>query len=156
MSESFGTADAKKLVKDIFKDYLKKGFRFITDKLISDFIDFIKERYDKVVNYSGNDLNYLIKMAINYEEIYKEEYSLTDAIKFFKVDTGENRYLRCIHREQAETPQTTYIKLHHCFVDEKTKNVVLDGSLPYRVVTTSKLKDDLNNAFGNKDMFIIK
>lgn len=150
--------EARDSIKEIIKEKAPRLMSIAEEEVA----DRLKQKIgDLLENISYDTLIQLIKLAWNFEEKYQENYGLEDAIKWFKSNHPGKQYLACILMsvkleitKLKEIPDM--ISLHHCFIETETNNPVLDGSLPYRVVKTLTLKDDLKNAFGNKDMIILR
>ncbi len=153
-----GNDSKVKGLKDFIKDETaKKGVEFISQTFDS-IVEAAKKRFKILKECSNDSIVQLIKMAWNYEEKFQESYGLEDAIRWFKDNHPGKKYLACILMQKKvelkELPTVT--SLHHCFIEITTNNPILDGSLPYRIIQTIDVKDDLKKAFGNKDMIILK
>ena len=134
---------AMKFLKDQGKDILLME--------LGDIINEAKKNCEELLAYTGSWEN-LVKYAWNYEEKRSFNYSLEDAIKWFKANMPPDASGGCIYKKSLKTRE---IVLHHCFID-KDNNPKLDGSVPHRVVYTIQLSQDLEQQFQNKDMLVFK
>jgi hypothetical protein len=114
----------------------------------------VREVQERVgdVNQRAGGVENLVKYAWNYEEKFCRQYSLEEAIKWFKMNRPRVAKAGCIFRRQREDVGVT---LHHCFLDA-SNNPLLDGAHPHRAVHTPELCLDLEKQFGTKDLLVLR
>lgn len=142
------------------------------DKELKDELEKLKketEFFGKTLSYIKNGLGeiakrYSIKSFDDFIEILRlawnleikegvELYTLEEAINWFRNNHVGASYTACLLKVKDEL--SNKITLHHVFINDN-KDPVLDGSLPYRIVETRGIDDDLRRLFGDKDLILLK
>lgn len=136
-------SEVKRLEDNIFK------------KQLPDIVKFLSDILEKFRIKSLNDLKVLIRYAWNLEILENvDEYSLGNAIEWFKDNHPGQNYTACLLMVKDKFNDN--MTLHHVFINNKYREPVLDGSLPYRIVETRRIDEELKKVFGNKDMILLK
>lgn len=143
---------------DFFKNLISEVKRLennVFRKQLPEIVKFLGEILEKLRIRSLNDLKVLIKYAWNLEiQEDLDEYGLRNAVEWFKDNHPGQNYTACLL--MVKDKRNEKITLHHFFIDNKYKEPVLDGSLPYRITETKSIDEDLKRVFGNKDMILLK
>jgi hypothetical protein len=141
---------------ELSKQFLKNlslDIAQVSSTSFEELINGLKNEVGSKFNLSRDSAERILKIAWNYNEKNCEEYSLEEAIKWFKLNLPKNAsggvLLKIASTNSGE------LKLHHCFIDTD-ENPLLDGSYPHLVVNVLKLSENLGNQFGDKDMIILK
>lgn len=116
----------------------------------------LKEIGNKYISLLSEDIEGLVKIAMNYEEKNTEEYNLEDAVKWFKYN------MSALHNPgskgcilKSEDDKNEIIELHHCFLNKNNKPLINNNS-PHLLVKTLSLDPDLLNQFGDKNMILLQ
>lgn len=97
-----------------------------------------------------------IKWAWHYEERYTRDYSLNDALTWFKENTPKGVTAAALYREtRSDGRHLGACRLHHCFVTADNQPI-LDGSAPVRLVTAETLDSRLEQTFGQHDLIVLR
>lgn len=134
-------------IRDVIKESVQQlGATITLDAIIDASAERLKKRKDEVVAF--------VKLAWNYEEKYCLDYSLEEAVRWFKGNMPGDAVAGCLLRQRPRDGRSPH-RLHHCFLG--AGNVpLLDGQHPHRVVVTAYLSEDLDRHFGDKEMLVLK
>jgi len=139
-------SDILSLVEDLVKN-LKDVKKILSKKTLSDWM----QEYDELKRMSIDELFQTVKLVMNYEEKNTRFYTLKESIEWFKKNfPKKGGYDASVYMEKYEN----FYKLHHFFIDSN-KDPKL-GEMPYLVVVTIKIDDELINVFGSKDLIILQ
>ena len=138
-------------IKPFLKEFIDLGHNFAKVG-IEDAFTYVK---DRVATYSSDDnLRLALKYAWGYEEKYCLEYSLEEAIKWFKVNLPTGISSKgCLLKDQL---QGGSFRLHLCFIESESNIPLLDGNYPHLTVKALKIDKALQGQFHGKDMLIIQ
>jgi len=109
---------------------------------------------ERIVDFAGSaeEFDELVKFAWNYEEKFCGEYSMEEAVGWFKANMPKTAAGACLLKAPRGTNALT---LHHCFLDHQD-NPMLDGRHPHRAVHTIGITPELAKQFGTTDLLILK
>lgn len=94
-----------------------------------------------------------IKYAWRYEEKHVDNYSLEQAIKWFKENLPKNKNIKvsgCLFKKEDKQG----IHLYHCFIDLERRIPLLGSGYPYCVVYTLEVDRNLIRQFNDKHMLV--
>ncbi|WP_071192244.1 hypothetical protein [Trichormus sp. NMC-1] len=140
------------------KPYLKE----IIDSIIKGTKDVAEINLEEIISYVNNrmaiysepeNIRTAIKYAWNYEEKHCAEYSLEEAIKWFKINLPNQIIAEgCLLKQH----QGNAYVLHQCFIARQDNTPLLDGNYPHRIVYTLKMDKALQDQFANKSMLVFR
>ena len=149
--------EASKLLEKILEEFsheLAEGIKALSVTTLEDMAEYVKERSEF---YASNDFKMLkeaLPYAWNYDEAYRQKYTLEEAIKWFKVHAPKDASSEgCLLMEKEK--YGPYM-LHHCFIRKSDNQPLLNGRFPHRLVKAREIDKDLESTFGNKQMIVIR
>jgi len=139
-------SDILSLIESLVKN-LKDVKKIFSEKT---FLDWMQE-YDVLKKMTIDELFQTVKLVMDYEEKNTRFYTFKESIEWFKKNfPKKGGYNASVYMEKYEN----FYKLHHFFIDSN-KDPKL-GEMPYLVVVTIKIDDELINVFGSKDLIILQ
>ena len=134
------------MIEKIKEFVLKEGANF---KDIESLALYSAEKFFLNTDEKRKELVTLLKTAWQYEEINPQNFSLNDAVAWFRLNMPANISKGCILKREMKLIN----ELHLCFMDGDEP--VLNGEYPHLVVKTSVIGEGLAERFEKTDMIIV-
>lgn len=137
------------LVERVFSDIEKLGA----------FFSQFDEELDNIKARLGREEYNEFKMLWNYEEKNCREFTLTEAVKWAKINLPDDQGVSAGIFRVGTEDYTGDKQLHQTEFFQfflKDNRPLLDGSAPHRMIKAQTISGDLTKAFKEKSLLIIK